>query len=111
MRVMVPGSFPIEIKDILKSSAKGNECSLNYGPHPIDIESGPLSKDRVRCRTGLATKKNQEELRVPMRCTSIPQGNTTKNQPPRPNEGSRSSNGSFEINRSHHPPSLEMLTG
>ncbi|KAL0876579.1 hypothetical protein Bca101_026284 [Brassica carinata] len=46
-----------------------------------------------------------------MRCTSIPQGNTTKNQPPRPNEGSRSSNGSFEINRSHHPPSLEMLTG
>ncbi|KAL0802534.1 hypothetical protein Bca101_057710 [Brassica carinata] len=49
-KVLVQGSCPIELEDILKSCTKGNECSLDYGPHPIDIESGPPPEDRVRCR-------------------------------------------------------------
>ncbi|KAF3494840.1 hypothetical protein DY000_02052905 [Brassica cretica] len=51
IKVTVPGSCPIELEDILKSSTKGNECSLDYGPHPIDIERGPFPKDKTRCRT------------------------------------------------------------
>ncbi|KAF2620946.1 hypothetical protein F2Q68_00039278 [Brassica cretica] len=51
IKVTVPGSCPIELKDILKSSTKGNECNLDYGPHPIDIERGPFPKDNTRCRT------------------------------------------------------------
>ena len=34
----------------LKSSTKGNECSLDYCTHPIDIKPDPFSKDRARCR-------------------------------------------------------------
>ncbi|KAL0898787.1 hypothetical protein Bca101_082748 [Brassica carinata] len=29
---------------------EGNERNLDIGPHPVDIESGPPSEDRVRCR-------------------------------------------------------------
>ncbi|KAL0716133.1 hypothetical protein Bca4012_065455 [Brassica carinata] len=46
-KVLVQGRCPIELEDILKSCTKGNECSLDNGPHPIDIESGPRLENRV----------------------------------------------------------------
>ena len=33
---------------MLNGSTKGNQCNLDIGPHPVDIESGPSSEDRVR---------------------------------------------------------------
>ncbi|KAL0730286.1 hypothetical protein Bca4012_026379 [Brassica carinata] len=39
-----------ELEDILNGSAKGYECNLDLGPHPVGIESGPPPEDRVRCR-------------------------------------------------------------
>ncbi|WZZ60320.1 hypothetical protein YC2023_060427 [Brassica napus] len=41
----IPGSRHPE--RIRKRATKRN---LNIGPHPVDIESGPPSEDRVRCR-------------------------------------------------------------
>ncbi|KAF2577232.1 hypothetical protein F2Q68_00005401 [Brassica cretica] len=85
--------------------------NLDNSPHPINIESGPSPEDRVRCciksiKTlgsrqqnkdsppgAISTdppipEKNHQGLRVPTRCTSIPQGRTTKNWPSRLNKGS-----------------------
>ncbi|KAH0892984.1 hypothetical protein HID58_055413, partial [Brassica napus] len=38
------------LEDILNGSVKGNQRNLDIGPHPVYIESGPPSKDKVRCR-------------------------------------------------------------
>ncbi|KAG2307136.1 hypothetical protein Bca52824_026884 [Brassica carinata] len=70
---------------LLNAPRKGSKCNLDYGSRSIGIESGPSPDDRdqnMKPFKALDSTEESAELRAPKRCTSIPQGDMTENQPP-----------------------------